>query len=124
MQLSTRIRIARQRARLSQEALARQLGISRGAVANWECPMGALPATARLERLARITCVRFEWLATGRGAIGYEAGEEDLPAAQAEFVYDLAERRLLAAFRDCDAQTRRMLVRLAEAPLREGRRSA
>lgn len=124
MQLSARIRIARQRARLSQEALARQLGISRGAVANWECSVGALPATSRLEQLARITSVRFEWLATGRGGIGYEAAAEDVPAAEAEFVHDPVERRLLAAFRACDAQTRRMLLRLAEAPLPEGRRSA
>lgn len=124
MQLSARIRIARQRARLSQEALARQLGISRGAVANWECSVGALPATSRLEQLARITSVRFEWLATGRGGIGYEAAAEDVPAAEAEFVHDPVERRLLAAFRACDAQTRRMLLRLAETPLPEGRRSA
>ena len=50
--------------------------------------------------------------------------QEDVPAAEAEFVHDPVERRLLAAFRACDAQTRRMLLRLAEAPLPEGRRSA
>ncbi|HET6395495.1 MAG TPA: hypothetical protein VFF91_01485 [Pseudoxanthomonas sp.] len=77
-----------------------------------------------MEQLARITAVRFEWLATGRGAIGYETADEDVPAAEAEFVYDPTERRLLAAFRGCDAQTRRMLMRLAEAPSPEGRRSA
>jgi transcriptional regulator with XRE-family HTH domain len=115
MQLSTRIRLARRRAHLSQEALARELGISRGAVANWECSLGALPATSRLERLARITSVNFEWLATGRGSIGYVPVDEDVPAVEAEFVHDPTERRLLAAFRACGTHTRKMLLKLADA---------
>jgi len=125
MELSMRIRIARQRARLSQEGLAARMGVTRGAVANWECAVGALPATSRLERLARVTAVRFEWLATGRGGVGYEPTAEDTPAADAELVHDPAERQLLAAFRGCGRQARRMLLDLAEAQLpAQGRRSA
>ena len=124
MQLSTRIRVARQRARMSQEALATQLGVTRGAVATWECAMGALPATARLEKLASVTEVRFEWLATGRGGIAYDTTQDNPPAVDAEFVSEPGERQLLAAFRDCDASTRKMLLRLAQTAQAVGRRRA
>jgi len=52
MKLSIRIRMARQYAKLSQLELALELGVSRGAVGNWESANGAQPATARLEKLA------------------------------------------------------------------------
>ncbi len=121
MQLSMRIRIARQRARLSQEALATQLGVTRGAVANWECSVGALPATARIERLAQVTGVCFEWLATGRGPIAY-SGSDTLPAADAEVVDDPAERRLLRAYRLASRPVQRMMLRMADTQLEEAER--
>ncbi|AKC85669.1 helix-turn-helix domain-containing protein [Pseudoxanthomonas suwonensis] len=125
MELSMRIRIARQRARMSQEALALQLGVSRGAVANWECSMGALPTTSRLGRLAHATEVRFEWLATGRGPMAYQAEPEDIPALDAELVHDPDERRLLQAFRVADRHVRRVLLNITEAQLSaSGKRSA
>ncbi len=126
MKLSTRIRVARHRARLSQEALAAKLGITRGAVANWECSVGALPATSRLELLAQVTGVCFEWLATGRGPVVYEQVLDDVPAVDAELVHDPDERRLLMAFRLGGKQTRRLLLNLVEAqfPTSQGKRSA
>lgn len=117
MKLSMRIRIARQRVRMSQEALAAQLGVTRGAVANWECAMGAMPASARLQRLAQVTGVNFEWLATGRGAVAYPDVHHDVPAVDAELVHDPEERQLLAAFRAGNRQLRRMLLGLAEINL-------
>ena len=117
MELPIRIRIARQRARMSQEMLAGQLGVTRGAVANWECPTGVMPATSRLERLARVTRVRFEWLATGRGPLAWEQELDDIPAADAELVDDPVERRLLQAFRCGGRETRRLLLGLADAQL-------
>ena len=124
MKLSMRIRIARQRARMSQEALAAQLGVTRGAVANWECSVGAMPATSRLEGLARATGVCFEWLATGRGPVGY-AEIPPVTAAEAEVVDDPAERRLLQAFRLASRPVQRMLLRMADAQFdeMEGRRA-
>jgi len=121
--LSTRIRIARQRVHLSQEALATRMGVTRGAVANWECAVGARPATSRLERLARVTCVCFEWLATGRGPLAYEP-PENVPAVGAELVDDPAERRLLAAYRQTSRPTQRVLLQIIEARIQrfEGRR--
>lgn len=118
MQLSMRIRIARQRAKLSQEALARLLGVSRGAVANWECAVGSLPATTRLELLAQATGVCFEWLATGRGPITYTE-PIPRPSTEGEWIDDPIERRLVQAYRVASRPLQRMLLRLAEAQLQD-----
>lgn len=99
MKLSMRIRIARQRARMSQEALALNLGVTRSAVANWESVEGVLPASSRLLRIAELTDVSVEWLATGRGPLTHASEERHVPAVEAEMVYDDLERQLLAAFR-------------------------
>ena len=124
MELPMRIRVARQRARLSQEMLAAQLGVTRGAVANWECAVGVLPATSRLERLACVTGVRFEWLATGRGPLAFDALPCEAPA-DAELVHDPVERRLLLAFRIAGRETRRLMLGLVDVQLAspQGRRS-
>ena len=68
-------------------------------------------------RLAHVTRVRFEWLATGRGPRGWEADPDDIPALDAELVHDPLERRLLQAFRCGGRETRRLLLGLADAQL-------
>lgn len=114
MKLSMRIRIARQRAKLSQEALALNLGVTRSAVANWEGADGVLPATARLAYIAQLTNVSFEWLATGRGPLGH-GGNDDTPAVEGEMIRDEHERRLLAAFRRMTEHARLEVVLHCEA---------
>ncbi len=111
MNLSMRIRIARQRAKMSQEALAIAVGVTRGAVANWECSVGTAPTCRRLEHIARTTQVSFEWLATGRGEISLKDENVTL-AVDAELVYDATERRLLADFRQADKQLRETVLRV------------
>lgn len=115
MKLSMRIRIARQRARMSQEALALNVGVTRSAVANWEGVEGVLPASARLARVAEITNVNFEWLATGRGPIDHAGNTEDTPAVESEIVYDELERRLLQAFRRMTPDARIQTILHSEA---------
>ena len=102
------------------------LGPLLGAVANWECPTGAMPASSRLELLALVTRVCFEWLATGRGPVGYRDGADAVPAADADQVHGQDERRLLMAFRLGGRQTQRLLLTLVEArfPAARGRRGA
>ena len=114
MKLSMRIRIARQRARLSQEALALNLGVTRSAVANWEGADGVLPATSRLAHIAQLTNVSFEWLATGRGPLDH-GGNDDTHAVEGEMVHDEYERRLLAAFRRMTEHVRLEVVLHCEA---------
>lgn len=62
-----RCREARRRTGLSQEALALDLGVSRGAIAQWEMEEGTTPSVDNLIALARRSGLAFEYLATGRG---------------------------------------------------------
>ncbi|MBD9469637.1 helix-turn-helix transcriptional regulator [Pseudoxanthomonas sp. PXM01] len=66
--LAHRMRLARLGAGLSQAHLARIIGVHRSAVAQWERePGGTYPNVDHLVRVATLTRVAFEWLATGRG---------------------------------------------------------
>ena len=67
MDFSARIRKARRHSGMSQRALAEQLGISRGAVANWEGSRPGRPSTDNLRKMSARTGVSFEWLASGHG---------------------------------------------------------
>lgn len=62
-----RFRSARQMAGLSQAQIARELGVARSAVAQWERQGGTYPNVKNLAEAAKLLRVRFEWLATGRG---------------------------------------------------------
>lgn len=115
MKLAIRIRVARQYAKLSQAELAEKLGISRGAVANWESANDAHPATSRMVELAVLTGVSVEWLVTGRGRMTHESGGEEVPAVVGEFVHDVAERRLLDAFRRSPARAKSLILQMAES---------
>ncbi len=116
MKLSTRIRTSRVRAGLSQAELAETLGVSRSAVGNWESARGGVhPSSERLAELALATGVSYEWLATGRGTP--MTPSDGIPAADAEFVDDLVERRLLQGFRACAEPLKQAILVLVEAQL-------
>ncbi|WP_313142364.1 helix-turn-helix transcriptional regulator [Stenotrophomonas sp.] len=70
-----RIRRARLTAGLSQTQLALHCGVRRSAVAQWERDGGTVPSVQHLSKLAIVTQVHFEWLATGRGPGRPEDGE-------------------------------------------------
>lgn len=78
--LRDRIRECRRRKGWSQAQLAARIGVTASAVGHWERPRGTAPAVERLQDLAGVLGVGFEWLATGRGeraldcADGGEAG--------------------------------------------------
>lgn len=61
--LSGRIRIARRRRGLSQEALARDLEVSKNTVARWEA--GAQPRGATVAKIAAALGVSTDWLLAG-----------------------------------------------------------
>jgi transcriptional regulator with XRE-family HTH domain len=67
-----RVRKAREGVGLTQEGLARKLGVSRTTVLRWE--KGSFSPRFALEKLARVCRVRVAWLAFGEGE----------PAAQTE----------------------------------------
>ncbi len=119
MKLSMRVRKARHQAGLSQQVLAERMGVTRGAVANWESAV-AVPAARLLARIANVTGVSYEWLATGRGAMLPELGFEDpkTPAIDADFVDDPVERQLLDTFRMASMRARKAALDTLKASAR------
>ena len=119
MKLSMRVRKARHQAGLSQQVLAERMGVTRGAVANWESAV-AVPAARRLARIANVTGVSYEWLATGRGAMLPELRFEDpkTPAIDADFVDDPVERQLLDTFRMASMRARKAALDTLKASAR------
>jgi len=103
MQFARRVRIARLSAGMTQQALAQRLCVSRTAIANWEGTARGRPATDRILRLAVVTGVSFEWLATGRGSSGVMEPNV-APSTEAEVIQDPLEMRVLHAFRSLPQQ--------------------
>ena len=103
MAIHERIREAREQAGISQTELARLLGVTRSACSQWESTQGTAPRRERLEQLAALLGVSFEWIATGRGGSGpveveaVSAADADLPPDQQELL--ALYRRLPARFR-------------------------
>lgn len=120
-----RIRLARRHAGLSQAALAEAVGVQRSAVSHWEAVQGKSPSMSNLRRVATVTAVQFEWLATGRGrmALSPEDALDGVSAVDATMVDEPLELRMLAAFRTISARAQAPLVEIMEqmAALRTGR---
>lgn len=111
MQLSDRIRTARNRKGWKQAQLATMLGVDRSAVGHWERGEGHSPSPERLFALAGLTGVCIEWLATGTGpmvAVGDMSVTQRLSAD---------ELRLLLAYRRRSARAKAALLELAESDL-------
>ncbi|WP_181952584.1 helix-turn-helix transcriptional regulator [Vulcaniibacterium gelatinicum] len=125
MSPQARIRLARRHAGLSQTQLAREVGVQRSAVSHWEARDGRNPSMAHLRRIAEVTGIQFEWLATGRGrmALSEDVALDSVAAAEALLVEDSLEMRLVRAFRDAPPPARIALVEIVEqlAALRTGR---
>lgn len=125
MNSQQRIRLARRHAGLSQAALAESVGVQRSAVSHWEAVQGKSPSMSNLRRVATVTGVQFEWLATGRGRMGLSAEDalDGVAAVDAAMVDEPMELRMLAAFRHLPARSQAPLVELMEqmAALRTGR---
>ncbi len=114
MNLSARIRCARTLAKLTQTALAAKLGLRRTAVAQWEQVSGTTPTMTNLTQLAILTEVRFEWLATGRGAMRLGNLHVEPAAVMSEFAHDILESRLLNAIRRLSMHKREVIVEMVE----------
>lgn len=128
MNSQQRIRLARRHAGLSQAALAEAVGVQRSAVSHWEAVQGKSPSMVNLRRVATVTSVQFEWLATGRGRMALSADEalDGIAAVDATMVDEPLELRMLAAFRTLAPRSQAPLVELMEqmAALRTGRSRA
>lgn len=100
-ELSSRIRQARRRAGLSQADLATAVGVNRSAVAQWERHSGCSPTASNQSKIAVITSVLYEWLATGRGQmICKQPTLDETPALELRFyAHDAVEERVLLGLR-------------------------
>lgn len=71
--LYLRIKQAREHAKLTQAMLAILVGVKRSSANQWESvTLHKEPSTGNLIKIAAITGVSFEWLATGRGEMVWQ----------------------------------------------------
>jgi transcriptional regulator with XRE-family HTH domain len=104
--LSGRVRFARTLAKLSKAELARRVGVCLSAAVQWELPHGTSPTVTNLAKIAAISGVAFEWIATGRGSPKLsEALQEVASAADLDY-----EVRLLEAARAVAHDRREVIV--------------
>lgn len=113
MTLPDRIRQARKLSDLTQAALASNVGVGSSAVAQWELPDGTSPTVDNLIKVALVTDVSFEWLATARGPIRAD-GSLMSDANTLPHATNNAEDRLLALFRRLRPRKREALIRWME----------
>ncbi len=100
-ELGTRIRAVRLAQGLTQEQLARAVGVTRSAVAQWETGRAG-QVGGNLTRIAQVL---------GTNAAFLLSGEQDAGAAPLPLRGD--EMALLRAYRDCTPEDRALLVRTA-----------
>jgi len=72
MSIAKRIRLSRKKKGLTQEELAKSIGVTKSACGQWERE-ATCPSVENLAKLAIELDVYFEWLATGRGEKGYHS---------------------------------------------------
>jgi transcriptional regulator with XRE-family HTH domain len=116
--LTTRIRQARRRVAYSQTDLAGQVGVNRSAVAQWERPGGSTPTSSNLSKIAVITSVHYEWLATGRGQMCVAATAEMPVAPTLElqfYAHDVIEERVLQGMRKLEHWQTLTIAELVES---------
>ncbi|MBS7458037.1 helix-turn-helix transcriptional regulator [Coralloluteibacterium stylophorae] len=112
--LSNRIRQARGFGPMTQAELARQVGVQRSAVAQWEQEDGTAPSVKHMLRIAVVTGACFEWLATGRGPVRIDPAEATAAVVLEDYAHDHLEARLLEAFRKVPRRQREPLVSMIE----------
>jgi transcriptional regulator with XRE-family HTH domain len=110
-----RIRLARDRAGLSQAALAARIGVQRSAANQWESALARKePSTRHLAKIALVTGVSFEWLATGRGEMIWNSpGIAEAVAGQGRL--GPREQRLLRLFENLSERQQQALLTLLDA---------
>ncbi|MCD9030374.1 helix-turn-helix domain-containing protein [Luteimonas sp. Y-2-2-4F] len=116
LSIGDRIRQVRAFEKLSQTDLAALVGVSRSAVALWERVGGNHPSVEHLARIAVVTKVYFEWLATGRGEIRpVEGGALTMAVHGRDFAQDELEDRVLASLRRLSRRHKLMACKVVDA---------
>jgi transcriptional regulator with XRE-family HTH domain len=113
--LPDRIRHARARAGLTKTGLAHRVGVCASAVVQWEHPDGTVPNATNLARVAQVTDVAFEWLATGRGPHRVKVGDGPPALDPTAIAVTLFEERLLQLARRLPSHRRDPLIEFLSA---------
>ncbi|KAB7632571.1 helix-turn-helix domain-containing protein [Stenotrophomonas rhizophila] len=114
--MSDRVRRTRIRAGMSQSRFAKELGVHRSAVAQWERSGGSRPSLDKLVLISSIARVSIDWLVTGVHEFRSPVAELNCPADVPEYVArDYLEERLLLAMRCLPAHSRLKLVTYLES---------
>lgn len=113
--MSDRIRRVRVQAKINQAELARKVGVTSSAVAQWESTTGTQPSLKYIVEIARLCGASLEWIVTGEGRMRHRdrAVDNDVLVA-AVFAHDLTEENLLIEFRRMPTAARRLLVNLIQ----------
>jgi len=106
--IGARIRDARQERGLTQEALAKAVGVSRSAVAQWETARAG-QVTANLGRIASALGTEVEWLMHGANR------RAPAEAARGD------ELAMLRLYRECSPEDRQILLHTARRLARRER---
>jgi transcriptional regulator with XRE-family HTH domain len=122
--LADRIRVARHAAKLSQAALAKRLGVTSSAAAQWEHTKGTRPGIERLQAIASATGVTLGWLVAGQGDLRRRRPSHDdpTPALKLDFLaQDQSEELVLDRFRVLSSRARDALCHFLQEVTRTPR---
>lgn len=111
MKIGPRIKESRDRRKLSQEELARRVGVKQPSVSDWENSRSE-PTVENLRVLAVELDLWFEWLVTGRGARDYDPNQPQPPEYRVAPPLPPDERDLQAAYRELTPARREALLDL------------
>lgn len=117
LKLSDRVRSARRKASIPQTELARRIGVSPSAVAQWEHPSGTQPSLQSVVRILEITGACPNWFLLGRTSkAGQNAGgKTEADAVSLEvYAHCIDEENLLKIFRSIPTRRRTLLMSFAE----------
>jgi transcriptional regulator with XRE-family HTH domain len=115
MEYGSRIRRARTVRKFTQAQQATRLRVHRSAVAQWEQLKGTTPSLIHLTKIAEVLEISFEWLATGRGRLKFDATHEPGERIPSDFAHDELEERILLASRHLNGRKREAILALMEA---------
>ena len=92
--------------------------MNRSAVAQWERPGGSTPTSSNLSKIAVITSVHYEWLATGRGqmCVPSPGDVSEIPSLELQFyAHDGIEERVLQGLRKLEYWQTLSIAELVES---------
>lgn len=111
MQLSDRIKLAREQVGLNQAELANRIGVSGNAVCKLESGSSKALRSTTLMRMANVLGQSAEWLADGTGSFAEVA---PLPKAE-KIKLSEDERNLVESFRTMTDADRKVVIRMIHA---------